>query len=95
MRQRLPHLAVFLVHGAFGGDKGDDAARTHLVQRFGDEIIVDQQVLAVVAFVMHLVAAKGDVAHRKVKEIVRVVGAFKAVHRNVCFLVKLLCNAPG
>ena len=87
MRQRFPHFAVFLVHRAFGGDKGHNAAGTHLVQRFGDEIVVYHQVLAVVPLVMYLIAAKGDVAHRQVKEIVRVVGALKAVYCNIRLLV--------
>ena len=36
---------------------------------------------------MYLIAAKGDVAHRQVKEIVRVVGALKAVYCNIRLLV--------
>ena len=51
--------------------------------------------MPVVPLIMHLIAAKWHVAHRKVKEIVRVVGALKAVYRNICLLVKLPRNAPG
>ena len=44
---------------------------------------------------MDLVLAKGHVAHGKVKEIVRVVRVFKAVHGDVRLLVELLGNPPG
>ena len=42
LRQSLPDLAVFLVQGALGGDKGHNAAGTHLVQRLGDEVVVNE-----------------------------------------------------
>ena len=93
--QILAYLAVLLVHGALGSDKGHHAARAHLVQRLGDEVVVDEQVLTVIAPVMDLVLAKGHVAHGKVKEIVRVIGVLKAVHGDVRFLIELLGNPPG
>ena len=35
------HNGALLVHRALGGHESDDAAGTHLVQRFGEEIVVD------------------------------------------------------
>ena len=89
------HGRVFLVHRAFAGDKGHNAAWTYLVQRFHKEIIVDERVLFVVTLIWYRVISERHVAHRYVKEAVRVLGFLKALDLNVRVWVKLFGNAPG
>ena len=93
--QGFPDFAAFLVHGAFGGNKGYNAAGSHFIQCFGEKIIVDEEVLPVIAGIMDMVLPKGDIAHRQVEKIVRVVGALKAVNGNIRFLVQLSGNPAG
>ena len=49
--------------------------------------------MAVIPLVRHLVITERHVAHNAVKEAVRELHCFKALHRNLVFLVQLLCNA--
>lgn len=95
MCQGFPDFAAFLVHGAFGGNKGYDAAGSHFIQCFGEKIIVDEEVLPVIAGIMDMVLPKGNIAHRQVEKIVRVVGALKPVNGNICILVQLSGNPAG
>ena len=86
---------VFLVHRAFAGDKGHDAARTHLVQGLAEKVIVDQPMVFVVLFVQHLEIPKRHVAHGHIKEAVGHLHLFKAVHGDPAVLIELLGDAPG
>ena len=56
--------AVLAVHGVAAGDKRHHAARTHLVDGFREEIIVDAEVQLVIRFVVDFVIAKRYVADR-------------------------------
>ena len=56
--------AVLAVHGVAAGDKRHDAARTHLVNGFRKEIIVDTKSQLVVRLIVDLVLTKGNIAHR-------------------------------
>ena len=94
LRQRLAYLAVFLIHCTLAGDKGHDAARSRLVERFHQEVIMDEKILLVVPLVMDVVAAKRHVADRKIKEVVWVVSMLKPVHGDVGLLIELLGDAP-
>ena len=49
--------------------------------------------MAVIPLVRHLIIAERHIAHNTVKEAVREPHRFKALHRNLVFLVQLLCNA--
>ena len=71
------HIRGSLVHRAFGRDERDHAARTHLFQRFGKEIIVNQKPVLVERPVRHLVIAKRHIADGDIKKIFAV-GLFKA-----------------
>ena len=92
-------MAVLLVHGAaadtVGGDKGDDAAGAYLINGFGEEIVVDQQIFLVIAPVHQLVAAEGDVSDSEIKKTVRELAFLKALDGDIGVGVKLLGNAPG
>ena len=83
---------VFLVHGALGGHKGNDAAGPHLVQGLGKEVVMDQEVVFVVALVRHLELAEGHVADGPVKEGVGKLGGLVALHGNGGPLIELLGN---
>ena len=90
----LPHLGTLAVHGVPAGNKGHHAAGTHLIQRLGEKIIVDAEAQRIIAFVVHLIVAKGYVADGKVVEIPTVC-SFKARHGNVRIGIELLCKPTG
>ena len=86
--------AVLAVHGVARCDKGNDAARTHLVDGFCKEIIVDAKTKFVVRLVVGSVLTKGHVADSEVIKITAV-GGLKASHSNVSLRVQFFRNAPG
>ena len=88
----LPCGAVLGVHGVAGGDEGHHAARTHLIQRFCEKVVVDGEAEPVVSPVIDLILSKGYVAHGEVKEVLSV-GGFKARHGNIRLWIELLCDA--
>ena len=94
LRDVLTDFGRLFVHRIAGGHKGDHAAWTHLIQRFGEKVVMDGKTELVVSPVVDLVLSKGHVADGKVEEIPPV-GGFKACHGNVRLGVKLLGNAPG
>ena len=49
--------------------------------------------MAVIPLIRHLIIAEWYVTHNTVKEAVRELHRFKALHRNLVFLIQLLCNA--
>ena len=49
--------------------------------------------MPVIPLIRHLIIAERYVAHNTVKKAVRELHRFKALHRNLVFLVQLLCNA--
>ena len=55
--------AVLAVHGVAAGHKGNNAARTHLVDGFGEKVVVDRKSQLVVRLVVDLVLTKRYVAH--------------------------------
>ena len=86
--------AVLAVHGVARCDKGNDTARTHLVDGLGEKIVVDAKAKFVVRLVVDLVLTKGHVAHSKIIKVTPV-GGFKASHGNVSLRVQFFRNAPG
>ena len=90
----LPCGTVLGVHGISGGDEGHHAARTHLIQRFGEKVVVDGKTELVISPVVDLVLSKGHVADGNVEEIPSV-GGFKACHGNVCLGIELLGDSAG
>ena len=89
----LPHVAGALVHGVAGGDERHHAARSHLIQRLGKEILMDRQIQPVIAAILHLELTKGNVAHSHVKEVVGEVHLFIAPHGNTAAWVQLTGDA--
>ena len=54
-----------------------------------------QEVVPVILPVCHLILSERHIAHRHVKEIIRVVCLFKTGDFNIGFRVELFCNPPG
>ena len=88
----LPCGAVLGVHGVAGCDEGHHAARTHLLQRLGEKVVVDGKTELVKSPVADLILSKGYVAHGEVVEVLSV-GGFKAGHGNIRLWIELLCDA--
>ena len=44
---------------------------------------------------MHLIFPERHIPHRKVKKVIGVFRCLKTANRNLCPLVKLLCDTPG
>ena len=93
-RNVLAGGAVFAVQRITGGHKSHDAARTHLVDGLGKEIVVDGKSQLVVCLVIDPILTKRHIAHGKVVEI-PAVGSFKTRHGNIGLRVQLLGNAAG
>ena len=89
----LTDRGILLIHRTAGRYHRHHASRTHNVKALGDKIIVDEEIVAVIPLIRHFVIAEGYVTHNTVKEAVRELHCFKALHRNLVFLVQLLCNA--
>ena len=85
----FPGAAGALIHGEAGGDKSDDAAGTHFVQRFGDKILMDGQIQPVIPLVQYLKLAEGDIADGHIKEIVWEVHLLKAPDTDAGLLVEV------
>ena len=85
---------IFTVQRVTTGNKRHHAARTHLVDGFRKEIIVDTKSQLVVRLIVDLVLTERHIAHRQIVKITAV-GGFKASHGNVCLRIQFFCNAPG
>ena len=70
----FPYLRGLLIQRVAGSDESNDAARTHLVKRLGEEIVVDGEAELVVRLIVHLIVAEGDVADGKIEKVFAVSG---------------------
>ena len=84
---------ILLIHRTAGRYHRHHTARTHKVKALGNKVIVDEEIVAVIPLIRHLIIAERHIAHNTVKETVRELHRFKALHRNLVFLIQLLCNA--
>ena len=88
------HGGILGVHGIAGGYKSYHAAGTHLVQCFGEKVVVNTEIQLVVGFVIDLILTERYIANGKVKEVTPV-GGLKAAYCDVRLGIELLCDAPG
>ena len=88
------HGGILGVHRIAAGDKGHHAAGTHLVQCFGEKVVVNAKVQLIVGFIPDLILTKRYIADGKVKEVTPV-GGLKAAYCDVRLGIELLCDAPG
>ena len=89
----LSDRGILFVHRAAGSDYRHHAARTNKVKTFCNKVVVDEEVVAVIPLIRHFVITERHIAHHTVKEAVRELHRFKALHGNLILLIKLLCNA--
>ena len=89
------HAGVLLVQGTLGGDKGHNAAGPHLVQGFGEKVVVNEKMIFIIPLVVERIAAERHIADGKVKKAVRQLGILKPLHRDAALLVQLLGDAAG
>ena len=83
---------VFAVQCEAAGHKGDDAARTYLVDSFGKKVVMDGKAQLVVCLIIDLVLAERNIADGKVIEI-PAVSSLKASNCNVGLRVKHFCDS--
>ena len=88
------HGGILGVHGIAGGYKSHHAAGTHLVQCFGEKVVVDAEIQLVIGFISNLILTERHIANGKVKEVPAVSG-LKAAYCDVRLGIELLCDAPG
>ena len=88
----LTHFGRLLIHCVARGHERNHAARSNLVESFGEEIIVDGETELVIGTVVHLVLTERHVAYSEVVEVPSV-GGLKSCDCNVCLGVKLFCDS--
>ena len=88
------HGGILGIQGISAGNKGHHAAGTHLIQRFGKEVVVDVEAQLVVGRVIDLVVTEGNISHGEVEEIPAIRG-FKACHGDIGFGIELFGNPAG
>ena len=86
---------VLLIQCSLTCNKGNDTSGTHLIKRFGEKIIVNEEVVPVIPLILHFELPERDIADCDIKEAVRVCGVFKSSNRDILPLIQLLCDATG
>ena len=76
------HGGILGVHGIAGGYKSYHTTRTHLVECFGEKVVVNTEIQLVVGFVIDLILTERYIADGKVKEVTPV-GGLKAAYCDV------------
>ena len=89
----LTDFGRLLIHRVSARYESNNAARSHLVESLGEEIIVDGETELVISTVVYLILTERHVANGKVIK-VSSVGGLKASHGDVCLGVKLFCDSP-
>ena len=82
LRDILPHVGVGFVHGALAGHESNDTAWSDFVQRFCEEVIMDQEVVLVVLLVRELEVAEGDISNSDIKKAVRELRLLEALNSD-------------
>ena len=93
-RQILSDIRGLLIHGVTTGDESHGAARSHLVQCFGKEVVVNGKSQLVIRLVRDTVVAERDVADSKVIKI-SVIRVFKTANCDIRVRIELSGNSPG
>ena len=81
---------VFLVHCSLGSDKGNNAARSDLIQCLSEKVIVYQPMMLVVFLVQYLKVTERHIADCHVEKAVRHLHLLKAINGNATVLIELL-----
>lgn len=83
---------VGLIHSAFARHKRHHSAWSQLIKAFGEEIVVNEEVVLVVPLVENLKIPERHIAYNSIKEAVGNVYFLKSTSRNRGLLIKLLCD---
>ena len=75
----LSDSGVFLIHRTLARNERHYAARTELVQGFGEEVVVNEELMLVVSFIRYLKISKRHISDNAIKEAVGEVGFLKAL----------------
>ena len=101
-RQEGPHAlkifsccGIFFIQGAAGSHYGDQSAGTHLVQGFGDKIVMDRKLITVIPPVRHLISSKRNVADHDVEEVIGKRSALKSVNLDLSLGIEFLGDPTG
>ena len=90
------HRAVVAVHGIAGCDKHHNTAGSHLVQRFGEEIIVNSAGdLLRIILVSNGVVTERNIADCYIHEVIRDIGLLEALDAYICIGVQILGHHAG
>ena len=89
-----PHVGILLIHRPLAGNERNNAARAHLIQCLGEEIIVNREVQLVIWLVRYLIISEGNVANGQIVEIPAVCG-FKARYGDVGLGIQLSGDSAG
>ena len=86
---------VLLIQRPLTCNKGNDTSGAHLVKRFGEKEIMNEEVVPVIPLILHLELSERDISDCDIKKAVRVCGVFKSRDRNVLPLIQLLRDTTG
>ena len=92
--QILSYLAALGIHGVAAGHKGQHTTGTKLIQRLGEEVVMNGKAQPVVGWVVDLILPEGNITDSQIEE-VTAIRLFKTGNGDVCLGVKLLGNPSG
>ena len=93
----VPSYGIFLaIHRIGRRDEHHDAAGTHLVERFCEEIVMNRaRYLLRISLVRNRIVTERNVADRYVHVVIRNIRLFKALNTNVGIRIEVLGNQTG
>ena len=92
--QILSYFAARGIHGVAAGHKGQHTTGAKLIQRLGEEVVVNGKAQPVIGWVVDLILPKGNITDSQIEE-VTAIRLFKTGNGDVCLGVKLLGNPAG
>jgi len=78
---------------SFRGNHRNHASRSHLIECFCHEIIMNTEIIFVVLWIKYLVITKWHISNNHIKEVIRICGILKSCDTDIGILIKLLCNS--
>ena len=90
----LADAGVLGIHGIAAGHESYYTTGAYLVQRFGEEIIVDVEAQLVIGRIIYFVLAERHITYRKVEKVSAVCG-FKTCNSYIGLGIKLLGDPSG
>ena len=91
-RKHFSGSRIMLIHRTRRGDKGDDTARSNLIERLNKEVIVNHQAVFVVRRVKDRKIAERNIADNDIKIVVGNLRILKALHLDIGVGIKHLSD---